>query len=122
MSDQSGLIDGVQFDKDDAATRLFVAANYWREKADELKAKLLAAEAHALAMEKDAKRWKEKARLQRRELRRLNKVLGPYWAGFRKGLGMEAEGKLRLTMIQAFGSEKVRAAEHAAIDASRARA
>ncbi len=29
---QSGVIDGVQFDKDDPATRLFIAANYWREK------------------------------------------------------------------------------------------
>lgn len=56
MSDQSGLIDGVQFDKDDPATRLFIAANYWREKADELKASLLAAEARALAAEMEGAR------------------------------------------------------------------
>lgn len=35
---QSGVIDGVQFDKRDPATRLFIAANYWREKHDLLKA------------------------------------------------------------------------------------
>lgn len=43
MSDQSGLIDGVQFDKDDPATRLFIAANYWRERAEFWKARAEAA-------------------------------------------------------------------------------
>lgn len=67
------------------------------------------------AATKDAEKWHTKATLQRRELRRLNKVLGPYWGGFRKGIGMEAECRLRGAMQQAFGSDAVRAAEIAAL-------
>ena len=52
---------------------------------------------------------------QRRELRRLNKYLGPYWAGFSRGLGMAAEARLRAIMNAAFGHERVRAAELSAI-------
>jgi hypothetical protein len=69
------------------------------------------------APEADAKRWKAKALRQRAELRRLNKYLGPYWAGFRTGLRMEGECRLRGIMNDAFGHARVYAAEHAAIDA-----
>lgn len=66
----------------------------------------------------DAKRL-EKMRLklsnQRRELRRLNKYLGPYWSGFNKGMGMEAECRLRGIMNKTFGHVAVHAAEVAAI-------
>ena len=55
---------------------------------------------------------------QRRELKRLNKYLGPYWAGFRVGLKNEGECRLRGIMTAAFGHERVRAAEVAAVDAS----
>jgi hypothetical protein len=68
------------------------------------------------AAQKDVARLNKRAANQRRELRRLNKYLGPYWAGFRRGLANEAECKLRGIMIQTFGHEKVIAAEHAAID------
>lgn len=51
---------------------------------------------------------------QRRELKRLNKYLGPYWAGFRQGLGMEAECRLRGVMNATFGHKAVREAEVAA--------
>lgn len=51
---------------------------------------------------------------QRRELKRLNKYLGPYWAGFSTGLNREAETRLRGIMNATFGHEAVRAAEMAA--------
>lgn len=54
--------------------------------------------------------------LQRKELRRLNKTLGPFWAGFRKGLVVEEAVRLRGIMNATFGHEKVRAAEMAAIE------
>jgi hypothetical protein len=59
-----------------------------------------------------------KTHRQRRELRRLNKVLGPLWRGLAKGDDMAAETKLRLAMNAAFGRAAVRAAEIAAIDAA----
>lgn len=52
---------------------------------------------------------------QRRELRRLNKEHGPWWAGFSVGLSREAENRLRGIMNKAFGHEKVREAELAAV-------
>lgn len=33
-------------------------------------------------------RLRRRVKTQRAELRRLNKTLGPYWAGFRRGLGV----------------------------------
>lgn len=51
---------------------------------------------------------------QRRELKRLNKYLGPYWAGFNRGISTEAECRLRGVMNATFGHESVRAAELAA--------
>lgn len=53
---------------------------------------------------------------QRRELRRLNKYLGPYWAGFSHGINLEAECRLRGIMNATFGHERVRAAEMAAAE------
>ena len=58
---------------------------------------------------------------QRTELRRLNKYLGPYWSGFRQGITREGEVRLRGIMNAAFGRQAVRAAEHNAIDAARAK-
>ena len=49
---------------------------------------------------------------QRRELRRLNKHLKPYWEGFYRGLGLTETYTLRSKMIKAFGSQAVFAAEH----------
>jgi hypothetical protein len=60
-----------------------------------------------------------KAHRQRRELRRLNKFLGPFWRGLAKGDDLAAETKLRRAMNAAFGRAAVRAAEIAAIDAAR---
>ena len=40
---QSGFIDGVQFDKSDPTTRLFIAANYWRERCFLYKTELVTA-------------------------------------------------------------------------------
>lgn len=53
---------------------------------------------------------------QRRELRRLNKCLGPYWSGFSRGLSLEGECRLRGIMNAAFGHERVHAAERAAAE------
>ena len=49
---------------------------------------------------------------QRRELRRLNKYLRPYWEGFHHGLGAREIVALRGKMIKAFGHPAVWAAEH----------
>lgn len=49
---------------------------------------------------------------QRRELRRLNKYLGPYWEGFCRGLEAKEAMTLRGKMIKAFGQPAVWAAEH----------
>lgn len=51
-------------------------------------------------------------RRQRAELRRLNKYLGPYWAGFRRGMSIEAEHRLRGKMVAAFGRKQVFEAEN----------
>ena len=48
---------------------------------------------------------------QRRELRRLNKYLGPYWEGFHRGLSAKENVTLRSKMIKAFGSQAVSEAE-----------
>jgi len=61
------------------------------------------------------KLWAKNIR-QRRELQRLNKVLGPYWDGFRRGLYLEGELRLRRIMIAAFGSEAVYRAERADLE------
>lgn len=53
-----------------------------------------------------------RVKAQRKELRRLNKTLGPYWAGFRRGLYVDDACRLRAKMIAAFGPEAVREAEH----------
>ena len=66
-------------------------------------------------MTEEIDRLRNKVRNQRTELRRLNKYLGPYWAGFRKGLDIEAVCRLRGIMNDAFGHAAVRAAEVAAI-------
>jgi len=91
-----------------------------------LSAPAIAAEARRVVEEaKDAeivRKLRNKVFKQRRELRRLNRYLGPYWAGFRKGMAMEGECKLRGIMNAAFGHEKVHAAERAAIDAARKQA
>jgi len=60
----------------------------------------------------DIESLRKRVQNQRRELRRLNKILGPYWAGFRRGLEFEAACALRGKMNHAFGHEKVWAAEH----------
>ena len=76
-------------------------------------------EAQNAALREEAERHKKFANARRKELRRLNKYLGPYWVGFTKGMHAQAEMKLRSTMIQTFGWDKVHAAEVAAIDAAR---
>ena len=65
---------------------------------------------------KEVERLKGKTIRQRKELRRLNKFLGPYWAGFRNGASLEAECRLRGIMNATFGHAAVHAAEKAAID------
>ena len=55
---------------------------------------------------------RRRVKAQRAELRRLNKILGPYWRGFSAGLASERESVLRGKMIRAFGHEAVFAAEH----------
>ena len=47
------------------------------------------------------------------ELRRLNKVLGPYWAGFKSGLNFDHTRDMRVKMFAAFGSDAVLRAERA---------
>ena len=54
---------------------------------------------------------RKRVKLQRAELRRLNKTLGPYWAGFKTGMYAEKESALRSKMIDAFGHEAVFKAE-----------
>lgn len=55
---------------------------------------------------------RKRVKQQRAELRRLNKVLGPYWTAWRRGHSFARETELRGKMIAAFGSAAVRAAEH----------
>ena len=66
---------------------------------------------NAVATERE--RLGKKARRQRTELRRLNKMLGPFWAGVRYGTSFEHATALRVKMIAAFGHPAVFAAEHA---------
>ena len=54
---------------------------------------------------------RKRVKLQRAELRRLNKTLGPYWAGFKAGMYGAKEAALRGKMIDAFGHEAVFKAE-----------
>ena len=63
-------------------------------------------------MATDIEALRKRVQNQRTELRRLNRILGPYWTGFRRGLEFEAECNLRGKMLSAFGHEKVWAAEH----------
>ena len=56
---------------------------------------------------------RRRVKAQRAELRRLNKVLGPYWAGFRRGLDVDSTKELRVRMFAAFGVEPVQRAERA---------
>jgi regulator of replication initiation timing len=55
---------------------------------------------------------------QRRELRRLNKQGQPWWKGFASGLRTADEARLRGIMNKAFGWERVREAELAALNAA----
>ena len=86
---------------------------YWQE-LQKTKCELAAAQQRITKLEK-------KKNNQRIELRRLNKCLGPYWTGFRIGIGREREVRLRGIMNETFGHKAVHAAEHAAIDATRAK-
>ena len=56
---------------------------------------------------------RKRVKAQRAELRRLNKTLGPYWIGFRKGLDHQAEKAIRVKMFAAFGVPATQAAEKA---------
>lgn len=84
-----------------------------------LERELAAARAKLAEKERECEALRNKSRNQRRELKRLNKVLSVYWPAFRRGLTMANECRLREIVNAAFGHEKVRAAEHAAIDAAR---
>ena len=55
---------------------------------------------------------RHRVKAQRAELRRLNKYLGPYWAGFRYGCDMSDAARLRGKLISAFGYEAVHKAEY----------
>ena len=55
---------------------------------------------------------RRRVKAQRAELRRLNKYLGPYWAGFRHGGEMSDAACLRGKLAKAFGWAAVRKAEH----------
>lgn len=66
------------------------------------------------AFVRQRKQLQAKIKAQRTELRRLNKVLGPYWKAWRSGNDFARECTLRGKMIQAFGLDAVRKAEDAA--------
>jgi len=55
---------------------------------------------------------RERCKNQRTELRRLNKYLGPYWAGFRRGIDFELSKEIRIAMFKEFGQPAVFRAEH----------
>lgn len=56
---------------------------------------------------------RKRVKAQRAELRRLNKTLGPYWAGFRSGLHYDSAKDVRVKMFATFGVEAVQKAERA---------
>ncbi len=58
-------------------------------------------------------RLRQRVKAQRAELRRLNKTLGPYWAGFRSGLHYDSAKDVRIKMFAAFGVPAVQKAEKA---------
>ena len=62
----------------------------------------------AVELEKLRKRCKN----QRAELKRLNKYLAPYWAGFRRGIDFELSKTIRIAMFKEFGQPAVFRAEH----------
>lgn len=68
------------------------------------------------AKDAEIERLRKRSRNQRKELRRLNKAIAALWCGFRRGLQLEGETRLRGIMNAAFGHEQVRKAEHAAVD------
>ena len=63
--------------------------------------------------ETELARLRRRVMAQRAELRRLNKILGPYWQGFRSGISTDHTKDLRAKMFAAFGSDAVLKAEHA---------
>jgi hypothetical protein len=68
-----------------------------------------------ILMAQELGRLRKRVVNQRRELRRMNKQIQPYWKGFVTGLHYEGEIRLRGIMNKAFGWQKVREAELAAI-------
>lgn len=54
---------------------------------------------------------RRRVKAQRAELRRLNKYLGPYFAGFRRGCEISEMSTLRCKMAKVFGWAAVQAAE-----------
>lgn len=60
----------------------------------------------------ELKALRKRVKLQRAELRRLNKIIGALWEGFTAGLHFKQTTELRGKMIDAFGWEAVRDAEH----------
>ena len=64
-------------------------------------------------VEDELLRLRKKVKLQRAELRRLNKYLGPYWAGFSRGCQVSDAAVLRGKLAKVFGWQAVREAEHA---------
>lgn len=52
-----------------------------------------------------------KSSRQRRELRRLNAYMRPYWSGFRAAIKREPYSQLRRALAEKFGWEQLQAAE-----------
>lgn len=67
---------------------------------------------NSYSMRKELTILRQRVKAQRKELKRLNKYLGPYWAGFNAGIASERETALRRKMINAFGHAAVYEAEH----------
>ena len=72
--------------------------------------------AYAIAKERETRsteleQLRRRVKLQRRELRRLNRYLRVYWEGFDKGLSAKETYTLRSKMINVFGSKAVSEAE-----------
>ena len=65
----------------------------------------------ATAMTAELAVLRARVKAQRAELRRLNKVLGPYWRIWKKGADHSEAVCLRGKMIATFGSDAVRIAE-----------
>lgn len=69
------------------------------------------------SLQAEVNKLRQRVWLQRRELRRLNKVLPYYWAGFNAGTGQNDCVELRKVMFARFGHDAVLEAEHKAIRA-----